>query len=85
MAATLTRRQTDKARSLIQTERLVEELQKHVDGKREMTPSQVRAAQILLDRSLPCLVSQTFSTDDDPTGLPILTIVRNASDTTQAA
>ena len=75
MAATLTKRQTDKARSLIKTSMLVQRLNDHVDGKCELTPAQVRSAQILLDRTLPCLISQEFSTADEA-GMPILKGVR---------
>ena len=85
MAATLTKRQTDKARELIKTSMLVQRLGDHVQGLCELTPSQVRSAEILLNRTLPCLISQEFSTDDGETGLPILTIVRDASDKPKAA
>ena len=78
MAVTLTKRQTDKARELIKVERICEELQKCVDGKRAMSATQVRAAQILLDRSMPCLIAQTFSAEDEMS-LPMLKIVRNDS------
>ncbi len=85
MAATLTKRQTDKARELIKTSMLVQRLGDHVEGKCELTPSQVRSAEILLNRTLPCLMSQTFSTDDDGAGLPILTIIKNARTGDKAA
>lgn len=77
MAATLTRRQTDAARDHIKTNRIVEELQKYIDGERKMEPAQVRAAQILLDRTLPCLSATTFL-DEAGDALPILRIVKNA-------
>ena len=78
MAETLTHRQTAKARELIKTERIVQELQRYVDGDRKMDAGQVRACQILLDRTMPCLTATTLSGDVAET-LPILKIVRNAA------
>ena len=80
MAVTLTKRQTDKARELIKTERICEVLQEHVDGKRELKPSQVRAAEILLNRTIPCLMAQSFSIEDAQAVIPILKIVPHESD-----
>lgn len=85
MAVTLTTRQTDKARALIKTEKICLTLQRHIDGDVELKPTQINAARILLDRSLPCLMAQTFSLDEDSAGLPLLTIIKNASDSDQAA
>jgi hypothetical protein len=34
---------------------IVDRLQKHVDGKHEMTATQIQAARILLDRTVPVL------------------------------
>ncbi len=79
MATTLTGRQTDKARSLIKTEQICIRLQKHIDGEIKLEPSQVRAAEILLNRTLPCLQAAVFSVEGDA-ALPLLTIVpSNAS------
>ncbi len=75
MAGTLTHRQTEKARDLIKTERIVQELIRYIKNERKMEAGQVRACQILLDRTMPCLVAQSFSTDDQK-ALPMLTIVK---------
>ncbi len=65
MAARLNKRQADTARSHIKVNRILEELTKHMAGEREMTSTQVRAAEILLNKSLPSLssVEQSFDTD----------------------
>ena len=85
MAVTLTRRQTDKARELIKVEKICLRLSDHVEGKIEMKPTQINAARILLDKSMPSLVAQAINLGDDPAGLPLLTIVRNDPDSDQAA
>ena len=77
MAGSLTHRQTEKARELIKSERIVQELIRYVKGERKMEAGQVRACQILLDRTMPCLSATTLSGDVAET-LPILKIVRNA-------
>jgi len=51
----LTRRQQDKHRESIETAKLVRRLKDHSLGLIEMSPSQVRAAEILLNKSLPNL------------------------------
>lgn len=48
---------SDQTRSRIQTSMLLNRLTDHVDGKVEMTNSQVRAADILLRKALPDLQS----------------------------
>lgn len=78
MAVTLTRRQTDKARDLIKVEKICEFLQAHVEGTHMMRPTQINAARILLDKSLPSLTATQVSAED-ATVLPILKIVRDAT------
>ncbi len=78
MAGSLTHRQTDKARDLIKTERIVQELLRYIKNERKMEAGQVRACQILLDRTMPCLTA-TEITADDVAALPILKIVRDAA------
>ncbi len=78
MAETLTFRQQDKVRDIIKTRRIVEELQRYIEGDRKMEAGQVRACGLLLDRTMPCL-SATEITADDVQALPILKIVRAAS------
>ncbi len=75
MAETLTFRQQDKVRAIIKTRRIVEELQKYINSERKMEAGQVRACQILLDRTMPCLTATAVSADD-PALLPMLTIVK---------
>ena len=47
----------EKTRQKIQVSQLINRLQKHVLGEVEMTPSQVRSAEILLKKTLPDLQS----------------------------
>lgn len=62
-------------RSRIQTTQLIKRLQDHVDGKVEMSKTQVTAANILLSKSLPSL--QAISLGDE-TGDPISFIIQHA-------
>jgi len=55
MAARLNTRQTEKAKSHIKTNRILEELGKVVFEEREMTATQLRAAEILLNKTIPNL------------------------------
>ena len=48
----LTKRQQDKARSAIKTAHIIRRLQQHMDGEVELTASQIRSAEILLNKSL---------------------------------
>lgn len=45
----------EEARGKIQTTQLINRLQKHVDGKVDMSATQVQAARVLLGKSLPDL------------------------------
>ena len=49
----LTRRQAENARAAIKVGGLITRLQQHVDGKIEMSPTAVKASQILLGKVLP--------------------------------
>jgi hypothetical protein len=51
----LTRRQVENARASISVGVIIQRLSEHVAGKIEMTPTQVKSAQVLLDKSLPTL------------------------------
>jgi len=53
MAARLNPRHTEMVRQKIQAGVLIDRLQKHAQGKVDMTASQIKAAEILLDRSVP--------------------------------
>ncbi len=55
MAARLNPRHSETVRAKIQASVLIDRLQKHAEGKLEMTDSQIKAAQTLLDRSVPKL------------------------------
>ena len=52
MAARLNTRVADQVRQRIQASQLINRLQAHVDGKVELSPTQIQAAKILLDKSL---------------------------------
>ena len=64
MAARLNRMHSEQVRAKIQASVLIDRLQKHVEGELELTPSQITAAQVLLDRSVPKL-SQIQHTGDE--------------------
>jgi hypothetical protein len=49
----------------IQTHKILKALDKHIDGEREMSNTQVRAAEILLRKVLPDLQGTTLSGDKD--------------------
>lgn len=67
MAARLTNRQADNAKSAIQTGLLLKRLQEHALEDKEMTRSQIDAARILLKKTLPDLaVSQLVGEDGGP-------------------
>ena len=55
MARRLNTRNDEETRSRIQVSQLINRLQNHVDGNVEMSASQLRAAEILLKKSLPDL------------------------------
>lgn len=52
MAARLNRLHSDAVRTKIKCSQIINRLQDHIDGKVELTTSQVNAAKILLDKSL---------------------------------
>lgn len=64
MAVRLNTRQIEHTKAAIRTTQLVNRLQNHVNGKVEMTPTQVQACKILLQKTLPDLKS-TALTDPD--------------------
>lgn len=64
MAARTTKiRHDDETRAKIQASQLVNRLQNHVFGKCELTPTQVRCAEILLRKSIPDLSSTENKTE----------------------
>ena len=70
MAARLNPHHSDLVRQKIQASVLIDRLTKHANGDIEMTSSQVRAAEVLLDRSVPKL-SQIQHTGDEANPIPI--------------
>lgn len=55
MAARLNPRHSDEVRAKIQASVLIDRLHRHASGELDMTSTQVRAAETLLDRSVPKL------------------------------
>jgi hypothetical protein len=54
-----------KVRERIRVSMLVKRLSDHVDGKQEMSQTQIKAAEILLKKSLPDLSSIELGAKDD--------------------
>ena len=66
-----TRRQTDKCRTAIKTSHIVRRLQQNFDGElpEPLTPTQLKSAELLLQRTLPVLSSMEVTQETyDPTG-----------------
>ncbi len=55
----------EEARSKIQTTQLINRLQDHGLGKIEMSPTQVRAVEVLLKKKIPDLSSVAIGQDED--------------------
>lgn len=77
MAARLLKHHQADVRSKIQASQLVNRLTDHVHGKVEMTATQVRAAEILLKKTVPDLSSVEMSGVD---GGPIVVAAMELSD-----
>lgn len=77
MAARLNRMHSEQVRAKIQASVLIDRLQKHVVGELELTPSQITAAQVLLDRSVPKL-SQIQHTGDENNPIRAVTRIERA-------
>lgn len=65
MAARLNRRHSEQIRQKIQASVIVTRLHQHIMGEIDMTPSQVAAANSLLDRSVPKLSQIQHVGDED--------------------
>ena len=52
MAARYTKHQTEACREKIRTTQLINRLQKHINGKLDLSPTQVRGIEILLNKTL---------------------------------
>ena len=59
--AKLNRRNTEQARAKIQVAKIVERLQQFVNGELELDGSQVRTAEILLNKTLPALTASELT------------------------
>lgn len=79
MAARLRPRHQDEIRDKIKTSQLVNRLENHVFGEIELSASQIRGIEILLNKTLPNLQSTELSgSEDNP--LTIQTIERKIVD-----
>ena len=67
MAARLNPKHDAKTREKIKTSQLVNRLMQHANGKNKMTVTQIRAAEILLRKTLPDLSAVTMDGDLDVT------------------
>lgn len=63
MAARINLRQDEQTRSRIQTTKICQRVQDHALGQIEMTATQLKAAEILLRKTLPDVSSITHSGD----------------------
>lgn len=73
MAARLNRRHQDFVRDKIQATQLIKRLTNHALGELELTQTQIRAIEILLNKSVPNLSSVELSGNEDN---PVHTVTR---------
>ena len=64
MAARLNKRHQGFVRDKIQASQIINRLQNHLDGKVELSQTQLRAAEILLKKSLPDLSAVEMTGED---------------------
>lgn len=69
----------ERTRAKIQTSQIINRLQSHVDGDVELTNSQVRAAEVLLSKTLPSLSNVEIAGDPDAPMKMIVTWLTNAA------
>lgn len=65
MAARLNPKHDQRTREKIQTSQLINRLQSHVNGEVELTNSQVRAAEVLLKKTIPDLATLKHEGNED--------------------
>lgn len=65
MAARLRKPHQEEVRLKIQSSQLINALSDHVKGKKKLSPTQVRAAEILLRKCVPDLSSTTIGGDPE--------------------
>ena len=83
MAARIRKKHQDETRARIQTTQLINRLQNHALGTEvnDLKPSQLRAIEILLKKSLPDLQSTEITGDSDaPVNLKVITGIPKKSD-----
>jgi hypothetical protein len=78
MAARLRAKHQDDIRRKIQAGNLINRLEKHISGKIDLSPTQLRSIEILLDRSLAKLSALEIS---GPDGGPLTVEVVRFADT----
>lgn len=64
MAARLRAHHQEDVRRKIQAAKLINLLQEHTEGKRDMSPTQVQSAKILLDKSVSNAPSEVVASGD---------------------
>jgi hypothetical protein len=72
MAARLNPRHVEMVRQKIQASVIIDRLHKHLKGDLEMSSTQIRAAEILLDRSVPKIQTVQGPNDDGSHTLKVL-------------
>lgn len=83
MAARIRKKHQEETRTRIQTSQLINRLQNHAlsEEVNELKPSQLRAIEILLKKSLPDLQSTEITGDSDaPVNLKVITGIPKKSD-----
>ena len=73
----ITKRQAEGVRAAIQTTNIVQRLQRHINDECEMKPTQIKAAEILLDRVLPRLQAVAVDAGNSIDLMTLLTEARN--------
>lgn len=79
MAARLRKTHQDDVREKIQASQIINRLYGHVEGTVDMSPTQIRAAEILLKKTLPDLAATELS-GPDGSALQIESLVRTIVD-----
>lgn len=83
MAARIRKKHQDETRARIQTSQLINRLQNHAlsEEVNELKPSQLRAIEILLKKSLPDLQSTEITGDSDaPVNFKVITGIPKKTD-----
>jgi len=79
MAATIRKTRQDEVRAKIQASNLITRLEKHIGGEIVLENSQIKAIEILLDRTIPKLSSVEMSGAD---GGPLVVEITRFADKT---